>query len=65
MTAPHLIALRKSGQAYHWHFPGGHANPHVLLCVDATLAATMSLGGTLRDLIGLPSRVVRHWVAGA
>lgn len=63
MTAPRLIALRKPGQVYRWHFPDGHANPHVLWCVNATLAATMSLGRTLRDLIGLPSRVVLHLVA--
>jgi hypothetical protein len=63
MTAPRLIALRKSGQAYRRHFPDGHVNPRVLWCVDATLAATMSLGGTLRDLINLPSKVVPHQVA--
>jgi len=40
MTAPRLIALRKSGGGYRWRSPDGRANPHVLSCADCHLAAT-------------------------
>jgi hypothetical protein len=63
MTAPRLIALRKSGRGYRWRFPDGRANPHVLSCAGATLAATILLGGTWRDLTDLPSKVVHHQAA--